>query len=206
MGAKLLLFLSPLLSLSYASALGAQNAQALARGVADPGQPSTPLVPRDECKRNNCACKKVPQGQYCALCQSSTGFIVTKRGSDVSSNHVYECNENGACCDYGRAEDCARGTNMRCGSGRQDYFFPVVVGTLCFSPAKRISPLMGSTSLCNVGASSWLSFRLRAISPSWSQKWPWHRVSLSVGLLRSQMPTPVARCVSELAVDAAEFN
>ena len=115
-----LLFLGPLLSLSSASALGAQDAQALARGVAAPGTPATPLAPRDDCKRNGCKCQKVDQGQYCGLCQLGGGDVVTSKGSGGANSHVYECNRDGGCCDYGRSDDCASGKRMRCGDKRQD--------------------------------------------------------------------------------------
>ncbi|PKS08753.1 hypothetical protein jhhlp_004806 [Lomentospora prolificans] len=67
------------------------------------------------CKSNGCKCQKVPQGQYCGLCWRGNDFVVTKLGSGGAWNHVYECNKNGGCCDYGYAKDCdLQKTSIRC--------------------------------------------------------------------------------------------
>ncbi|OAX83958.1 hypothetical protein ACJ72_01679 [Emergomyces africanus] len=45
------------------------------------------------------------QGQYCGHCSA---VLVT---SDFVYDHVYECNEQGGCQDYGKRTDCERSNN-----------------------------------------------------------------------------------------------
>lgn len=46
-----------------------------------------------------CACAEgTPQGQYCGYCwQVTSGWVL---------NHVYECNPQGGCYDYGVRTSC----------------------------------------------------------------------------------------------------
>ncbi|KAL2270700.1 hypothetical protein VTJ83DRAFT_71 [Remersonia thermophila] len=67
------------------------------------------------CSANGCQCVKgLTQGVYCGNCVVGAGTyaIKTKR----VKNHVYECNPNGGCCDYGVANDCGT-TRARCRMG-----------------------------------------------------------------------------------------
>jgi len=44
---------------------------------------------------------------------SDGAYVITKKRV---LNHVFECNKDGGCCDYGYAKDCARmDGNERCG-------------------------------------------------------------------------------------------
>ncbi|KXT04916.1 hypothetical protein AC578_3434 [Pseudocercospora eumusae] len=53
-------------------------------------------------KSNGCKCKKIKKrGQFCGY--TSTVTILGRGGA---LDHVYECNTNGACCDYGYARRC----------------------------------------------------------------------------------------------------
>jgi hypothetical protein len=67
-----------------------------------------------ECNYNGCQCSDATQGQYCGWCREVT--LVGKKGA---LGHVYECSPSGDCCDYGVADDCASGVNMRCGKRRE---------------------------------------------------------------------------------------
>ena len=42
-------------------------------------------------------------------------WVVELLGSGGSQEHVYQCNSNGGCCDYGYATDCKGGATGRCG-------------------------------------------------------------------------------------------
>ena len=75
------------------------------------------------CVYNGCKCQVYPftpkDGVYCADCPVAgwPGYrIVWDLGSGGSTNDVYQCNTDGGCCDYGYADDCASGHNMRCGA------------------------------------------------------------------------------------------
>lgn len=85
--------------------------QVEAREAAPEAAPEAELV-RRECKYNGCKCQKLPQGQYCGNCVliSDGTYAVTKKRVN---NHIFECNEQGGCCDYGYATDCG-GLNARC--------------------------------------------------------------------------------------------
>jgi hypothetical protein len=77
---------------------------------------------RRACNPNKCKCQAPPYlprtGVYCANCPVS-GWpgtrIVYDLGRGGSLDHVYQCNTNGDCCDYGYARDCAGGATGRCG-------------------------------------------------------------------------------------------
>lgn len=109
------LLLAPLLA--AATAVPATDAGAVAmvedHVEAREAAPLAELVPR-ACKKTGCKCKKgLPQDQYCGNCVlvSDGSWVITeKRVND----HVYECNPNGGCCDYGYAKDCG-GAKARCG-------------------------------------------------------------------------------------------
>ncbi|KAK1753017.1 hypothetical protein QBC47DRAFT_387558 [Echria macrotheca] len=67
------------------------------------------------CDSNGCKCVKgLQQGVYCGNCVVGAGTyaISAKR----VSNHAYECNPSGGCCDYGKASDCGT-TRGRCKEG-----------------------------------------------------------------------------------------
>lgn len=75
------------------------------------------------CTYNGCKCQVYPftprDGVYCANCPVAgwPGYtVVYDLGKGGSANNVYQCNTNGGCCDYGNANDCASGVNMRCGA------------------------------------------------------------------------------------------
>ncbi|KAK4446150.1 hypothetical protein QBC34DRAFT_470322 [Podospora aff. communis PSN243] len=73
------------------------------------------IVEGRACKYNGCKCdttrKRKPQGQFCGGCRWPDGaYVITKKRDKT---HVYECNKDGGCCDYGYAKDC--GNNGRCG-------------------------------------------------------------------------------------------
>lgn len=73
--------------------------------------PAVKLV-RRKCTYNGCKCQKLPQGQYCGNCvliKDGTYAVTYKR----VNNHIFECNPQGGCCDYGYATDCG-GLNARC--------------------------------------------------------------------------------------------
>jgi hypothetical protein len=82
--------------------------EALAR---EPG--ALPLE-RRACANTGCKCRKdgnnLQQGQYCGNCiWTSTGqYIISAKRVD---NHIYECNPEGGCCDYG-VSDCAGKANQ----------------------------------------------------------------------------------------------
>jgi hypothetical protein len=63
------------------------------------------------CKSNGCKCRKgTPQGQYCGMCLDNTGFVIAPNwGTGGKSDHKYECNPQGGCCDYGFSYDCDEG-------------------------------------------------------------------------------------------------
>ncbi|KAK4446209.1 hypothetical protein QBC34DRAFT_383633 [Podospora aff. communis PSN243] len=53
--------------------------------------------------RNGCKCVKgTKQGQYCGWCKQ-----VDSAGRGGSWDHIYECNSNGGCCNYGTSKKCA---------------------------------------------------------------------------------------------------
>ncbi|KAK3392842.1 hypothetical protein B0H63DRAFT_456699 [Podospora didyma] len=60
------------------------------------------------CDYNGCKCDtsrpRKPQGQFCGGCKWSDGAYVITKKRVIS--HVYECNKDGGCCDYGYAKDC----------------------------------------------------------------------------------------------------
>lgn len=65
-----------------------------------------------------CSCKKgIKAGLYCGNCLVSSGhtmvFAITKGQSDL---HIYQCNTNGGCCDYGTATKCKK-VDGQCASG-----------------------------------------------------------------------------------------
>ncbi|KAK1831423.1 hypothetical protein QBC39DRAFT_306783 [Podospora conica] len=73
------------------------------------------LEPR-ACSANGCRCDSTrhrsPQGQFCGNCRWPDGaWVITAKRV---SNHVYECNSSGGCCDYGVAKDCGTASG-RCG-------------------------------------------------------------------------------------------
>ncbi|KAF7503115.1 hypothetical protein GJ744_004292 [Endocarpon pusillum] len=88
--------------------------EAIPEPVAEPASeavPANPLV-RRKCTYNGCKCQKLPQGQYCGNCvliSDGTYAVTYKR----VNNHIFECNPQGGCCDYGYATDCG-GLNARC--------------------------------------------------------------------------------------------
>ena len=65
-------------------------------------------VTKRACNANGCKCDttkpRKPQGQFCGGCKWSDGSYVITKKRVIS--HVYECNKNGGCCDYGFAKDC----------------------------------------------------------------------------------------------------
>lgn len=56
-----------------------------------------------KCTENGCKCRKgTPQGQYCGV---YTYWVLNYgKGGDVE--HIYECNPQGGCCDYGVRNSC----------------------------------------------------------------------------------------------------
>ncbi|KAK5654219.1 hypothetical protein OQA88_7394 [Cercophora sp. LCS_1] len=77
-------------------------------------QPANVLVER-ACSDNGCKCVRgLSQGVYCGNCVVGAGTfaISTKR----VSNHAFECNSSGGCCDYGKASDCGT-ARARCKEG-----------------------------------------------------------------------------------------
>lgn len=76
---------------------------------------TTPLDKR-ACDPNGCTCKSGYSGVFCANCPANGGgFVVEKLGSGGTTSHVYQCDGNGGCCDYGNANDCKSGNTGRCG-------------------------------------------------------------------------------------------
>ncbi|KAL2117369.1 hypothetical protein VTJ04DRAFT_9537 [Mycothermus thermophilus] len=73
---------------------------------------ATPLLGKRACVNNGCKCVSgLRQGQYCGACVWRGSYVITaKRVLD----HIYECSPSGACCDYGKANDCNTGRG-RCG-------------------------------------------------------------------------------------------
>lgn len=78
---------------------------------------------RRTCTYNGCKCQVYPytpkNGVYCANCGVAGWpgyYVVWDLGKGGSTNHVYQCNTKGGCCDYGYANDCASGINIRCGA------------------------------------------------------------------------------------------
>ncbi|KAK1759939.1 hypothetical protein QBC47DRAFT_398743 [Echria macrotheca] len=72
------------------------------------GEVASPLLERatalTKCpKSNGCTCKKgTKQGQYCGWCDQVT-YVGT--GGRIAY-HIYECNSDGGCCDYGESSSC----------------------------------------------------------------------------------------------------
>ena len=85
--------------------------QVEAREAIPKAAPAAELV-RRKCTYNGCKCQKLPQGQYCGNCVLIKGgtYAVTQKRVN---NHIFECNPQGGCCDYGYATDCG-GLNARC--------------------------------------------------------------------------------------------
>ena len=72
--------------------------------------PSTPQTPVEFSSSTRMPQKKV-------LIRHAVGsdgaYVITAKRV---TSHVYECNKNGGCCDYGYATDCARNDGSgRCG-------------------------------------------------------------------------------------------
>jgi hypothetical protein len=76
---------------------------------------------RRACTYNGCKCQAPPHlprtGVYCANCPVAgwPGYnMVYDLGSGGARDHVYQCNTNGDCCDYGYATACRGGAAGRC--------------------------------------------------------------------------------------------
>lgn len=66
--------------------------------------------------KSGCKCRKNYEGVWCAQCVRGGKYVVTKLGkNDDNLDHVYQCNKNGNCCDYGYATKCKNGKAGRCG-------------------------------------------------------------------------------------------
>ena len=100
----------------------------LAPAIAAAAQEAPPrdsIVDRDAlpldkraCTPNGCACQVGYKGQYCSECLGTNGhYVITDWGDGAPKDHIFECNGNGGCCNYGAAADCAAGggLNGRCG-------------------------------------------------------------------------------------------
>ncbi|RYP42872.1 hypothetical protein DL768_010166 [Monosporascus sp. mg162] len=108
--------LDPDLGPSRPRDLGVHKRMAVNRDAQVPALEERGLEKRQCDNTAGCQCQWVDQGQYCGVCWSGSGYTVTYLGTG-DWNHVYECNPDGGCCDYGYATDCDLQENyVRCGA------------------------------------------------------------------------------------------
>jgi hypothetical protein len=84
-----------------------------ARDALDPHDGFT--LDKRACSNNGCACVSgLSAGVYCGNCVVGAGTYAVK--TKRVSNHAFQCNSSGGCCDYGVASDCGK-SGARCKEG-----------------------------------------------------------------------------------------
>ena len=109
---KTLLLVVPLL---VAAAPELEPAARDTSGLIDGDLESLGLKARD-CDYNGCKCLTNHEGVWCAQCKDGGQYVVRSLGDGGATDHVYQCNKNGNCCDFGYATKCKDGKAGRCGN------------------------------------------------------------------------------------------
>jgi len=105
-----LLSLVALASAAAITEVATEDSRAVAENAPSDAVGEDGNITKRACKSNGCKCRKgLSQGQYCAMCLTTSGFVVTNIGTNGGYDHKYECNPQGGCCDYGFSYDCDDG-------------------------------------------------------------------------------------------------